>query len=188
MRAYPTAFRPDPLSGGMGLSTVIHLSLFGIAVGIIAWQEAHAEFRANLDMTNAPLLTLENRTVTPPEPWILAKKGKAPPPPVEATPTPSPEPSMAAVSRLPSWQSGLIEEEDYPVEMRKEKKEGRVIVEMLIDVTGKVKGVSIIQGADPAFNQVVLDKLKDANFRPALDKAGQPINCRVRVPISFKLD
>src|SRR5581483_5115974 len=119
--------------------------------------------------------------------WILAKKGKAPPPPVEPSPTPSPEPSTAVVSRLPSWQSGLIEEEDYPMEMRKEKKEGRVIVEMLVDVGGNVKGVSIVQGADPAFNDVVLDKLKDAKFRPALDKTGRPINCRVRVPIAFKL-
>ncbi len=188
MSAFPKAFRPDRLSGGMALSTVIHLSFFGIAVGIIAWQEAHAEFRANLDMTNAPLLTLETRPVTPPEPWILAKKGKAPPQPLKPSPTPSPEPSTAAVSRLPSWQSGLIEEEDYPMEMRKQKKEGRVIVEMLISVAGEVRGVSIIQGADPAFNQVVLDKLKDAKFRPALDKSGSPINCRVRVPINFKLD
>lgn len=187
MAAFPKALWPDRLSGGMAISTILHLSLFGIAVGIIAWEEAHAEFRANLDMTNAPLLTLEARPVTPPEPWILAKKGKSPPPPVEPSPTPSPEPSTAAVSRLPSWQSGLIEEEDYPVEMRKEKKEGRVIVEMLIDVGGNVKGVSIIQGADPAFNDVVLDKLKDAKFRPALDKTGRPINCRVRVPIAFKL-
>src|SRR5580693_5091533 len=101
MAAFPKALRPDRLPGGMALSTIIHLCLFGIGVGIIAWEEAHAEFRANLDMTNAPLLTLETRPVTPPEPWIMAKKGKAPPPPVEATPTPSPEPSTAAVSRLP---------------------------------------------------------------------------------------
>ena len=186
MAAFPKALRPDRLPGGMALSTFIHLFLFGIGVGIIAWEEAHAEFRANLDMTNAPLLTLENRPVTPPEPWIMAKKGKAPPPLVE--PSPTPEPSTAAVSRMPSWQSGLIEEEDYPMEMRKEKKEGRVIVEMLIDVGGNVKGVSLVQGADQAFNEVVLDKLKGAKFRPALDKAGQPINCRVRVPISFKLN
>ncbi len=186
MAAFPKALRPDRLPGGMAISTIFHLTLFGIAVGIIAWEEAHAEFRANLDMTNAPLLTLETRPVTPPEPWILAKKGKAPPVPVESTPTP--EPSAASVSRLPSWQSGLIEEEDYPMEMRKQKKEGRVIVEMLINVAGEVRGVSIIQGADPAFNQVVLDKLKDAKFRPALDKSGSPINCRVRVPINFKLD
>ncbi len=91
-------------------------------------------------------------------------------------------------SRQPSWVGGLISQDDYPMEMRKQKKEGRVIVELLIDVEGYVKSVSIVQGADPAFNEVVLQKLKDARFRPALDQTGQPINCRVRLPIGFKLE
>lgn len=136
-------------------------------------------------MTNAPLLTLAARPVVPPEPWVLAKKGKVPPPLLQPTPTPEPVAS-AMVSRQPSWVGGMIEEEDYPMEMRKQKKEGRVIAELLVDVFGKVKAVSIVQGADPAFDQVVLEKLRDAKFRPALDKNGQPMNCRVRVPISFK--
>ena len=170
----------------MVVSMIIHLSLFGAAMGIIAWEEAHAQFWTNLDQSNAPLLTLESRPVTPPELWILAKKGKAPPVQVRTTPTPEPEAS-ALVSRQPTWESGMIEEEDYPLEMRKQKKEGRVIVELLIDVLGNVKRVTLLQGADPAFDQVVLEKLKDSKFRPALDKKGQPMNCRVRVPIAFKL-
>lgn len=187
MPAFGKILRLDRISGGMVLSTILHCSVFGIAMGIIAWEEAHAQFWTNLDQANAPLLMLESRPVTPPEPWILAKKGTAPP--VLVQPTPTPEPATAAsVSREPTWESGMIEEEDYPMEMRQQKKEGRVIVELLIDVLGTVKKVTIIQGADPAFDQVVQDKLKDAKFRPALDKKGQPMNCRVRVPISFKLN
>lgn len=51
-----------------------------------------------------------------------------------------------------------------------------------------MRSVSILQGASPEFDAVVLDKLKDARFQPALDKSGQPMNCRVRLPISFKLN
>lgn len=176
------------LFSGFFTSFLLHLAVYGTAVGIIAWNEAHAEFRTNIDQSNAPLLTLETHPPPPPEPWVMAKKAAPQPTPL-VQPTPTPEEATAVVaSRLPSWTGGLISEDDYPVEMRKEKKEGRVIVEVLIDVTGSVRSVNIVQGADPKFNEVVLEKLKDAKFRPALDKSGQPINCRVQIPINFKLD
>ena len=180
-------FRLNPLYSGLFLSVVFHLSVFGVAMGVIAWGEAHAEYRIDVDQSNAPLLTLEAKHITPPQPWVLAKKMKMPPLKVQPTPTPEPEGAVVA-SRQPSWVDGMIGEDDYPVQMRKDKKEGRVIAEILIDVTGSVRAVNILQGADPAFNSVVLEKLKTAKFQPALDKQGQPMNCRVRIPISFKLD
>ncbi len=182
------SFKVKGLSKGLLASMLLHLSAYGTAIGVIAWNEAHAEFRTNIDQSNAPLLALETHPPPPPEPWVLAKKAAPEPTPL-VEPTPTPEEAVAVVaSRLPSWTGGVISQDDYPVEMRKEKKEGKVIAEVLIDVTGHVKSVNIVQGGDPQFNQVVLDKLKDAVFRPALDKLGQPINCRVRIPISFKLD
>lgn len=169
-------------------SALLHLAVYGTAIGVIAWNEAHAEFRTNIDQSNAPLLTLAPQKPPEPETWILAKKAVPQPTPL-VQPSPTPEASTAAVvGRQPSWTDGFITQDDYPMEMRKQKKGGLVVVEVLIDVTGAVKGVSIIQGADPAFNGLVLEKLKDARFRPALDQAGQPINCRVRLPINFKLD
>ncbi len=175
------------LPKGLLASVLLHLSAYGTAIAVIAWNEAHAEFRTNIDQSNAPLLALETHPPPPPEPWVLAKK-VAPEPTPLVEPTPTQEAVAVVASRLPSWTGGLISESDYPVEMRKEKQESRVIAEVLIDVTGQVKAVSIVQGGGPQFDQVVLDKLKDARFRPALDKQGQPINCRVRIPISFKLD
>ncbi len=184
-------FLGEPLFKGILVSGLLHLSIFGIALGIIAWSEAHAAYQTSIDLSATPLMTMAPNPVKPPppEPWILAKKGKAPPPPlVKPTPTPEPASPYVAATRQPSLVGGFIDENDYPLEMRKQKKEGQVIVELLINIEGKVDKVTILQGADPAFNQVVLDKLKDARFRPALDKLGSPINCRVRLPISFKLD
>ena len=181
--------RVNPLYGGILASFLLHGAIFGIALGVIAWSEAHAEYRTDIDLKATPLLSLQSNSVPPPpETWVQAKKSKAPPPPL-ATPTPIPEAApMMVASRQPSLVGGFIDENDYPVEMRKQKKEGRVIVELLINIEGKVDKVTILQGDDPAFNAVVLEKLKDARFRPAQDKKGEPINCRVRLPISFKLD
>jgi TonB family protein len=178
-----------PLYRGILFSFLLHAGIFGAALGIIAWGEAHAEYRTDVDLQATPLLTLQSKLVPPPpEPWIVAQKSKAPPP-LKVIPTPTPEEApMAVASRQPSLVGGFIDENDYPVEMRKQKKEGRVIVELLINIEGKVDKVTILQGADPAFNQVVLDRLKDARFRPALDKKGEPMNCRVRLPVSFKLN
>ncbi len=173
---------------GIFFSFFLHAAIFGVAMGIIAWGEAHAEYKTNIDLRATPLLTLQNKLAPPPpETWILAKKGKVPPPLIKPKPTPEAAP-MVAASRQPSLVGGFIDQNDYPMEMRKQKREGRVIVELLINIEGKVDQVTILQGADPAFNQVVLDKLKDARFRPALDKMGEPINCRVRLPVAFKLN
>ena len=187
MRRFLGEVLRDHLVRGLLISGLLHAGLFGAALGVIAWGEAHAEYRVDIDQSNVPLLTVDARPTPLPEIWVMAKKGKAPP--VVAQPTPTPEVAAVVVaSRQPSWVGGLIDEDDYPLEMRKEKKEGRVIVELLINIEGKVDQVTILQGADPAFNAVVLEKLKDARFQPALDKTGQPMNCRVRLPINFKLN
>lgn len=175
------------LFSGILASVLLHATIYGTIMGVIAWGEVHAEYRTDIDLKATPLLTLGTKPVLPPpETWILAKKSKAPPPPVQ--PTPTPDVAATVASRQPSWVGGLISEDDYPMEMRRQKKEGKVIVELLINIEGKVDGVTILQGADPAFNEVVLQRLKEARFQPALDQTGQPMNCRVRLPISFKLN
>lgn len=122
------------LFSGILASVLLHATLFGGAMGIILWGEAHAVYRMDVDMNNAPLLTLKAKPTPLPETWVLAQKGApTPPPKVQPTPTPEPEGAVAA-SREPSWVGGMIGADDYPMEMRKEKKEGRVIAELLIDI------------------------------------------------------
>ena len=121
-------FKVDPLYGGILLSFFLHAALFGVAMGFIAWGEAHAEYKTNIDLSATPLLTLQTKTTPPPppEPWVLAKKGKAPPPPlVKPTPTPEVAAPYVVASRQPSLVGGFIDENDYPVEMRKQKKKAR---------------------------------------------------------------
>ncbi len=93
----------------------------------------------------------------------------------------------AAASRRPDWVDGLITEDDYPAQLRSAGKEGRVVVDVLIDATGAVRGVELVQGSEAAFNDLVLSRLKASHFRPAYDQNGNATPCRLRLPITFQL-
>ena len=201
------------LGGGFLASAFLHLLLFAGAFGFVAWKDAHAERSIDIDLTGSSLLMRPKnasgmaRPALPPQPWILGTKGHAAPPPVPqaqplspvaeaeagpACPPPCPEVAgdwvpAAATSRKPSWSDGMITEDDYPPELRRKGVEGKVVVEVQIDATGAVRGVTLEQASDPAFNTLVLERLKASKFRPAYDQDGNPVACRLRLPLSFKL-
>ncbi len=68
----------------------------------------------------------------------IGEKGQGP---AAASGETHPHPEAAApyvvATRQPSLVGGFIDENDYPTEMRKQKKEGRVIVELLINIEGE---------------------------------------------------
>jgi TonB family protein len=112
----------------------------------------------------------------------------------EALPCPRPCPDnpgdwlpAAAVSRRPDWIDGVIGEDDYPPDMRRSGKQGKVVVDVLIDATGAVKGVTLVEGSEPQFNELVLARLKISHFRPAYNGDGNAVSCKLRMPILFEL-
>jgi protein TonB len=202
--------RKLPLS--LGLSVLAHGALYGGVLGYFAWEESRAERAMDIDLAGSSLIRqLANpgsrpAQRKPPEPWILSSGRFAPAPKPQALsataqseeiagpacPPPCPEtpgdwvPASSA-SRLPSWSSGLITEDDYPQEARRAGAEGRVVVDVLIDAQGVVKGVTLVQGSRPEFDKLVLERLKVSRFRPAMDPEGNAIACRLRLPVAFEL-
>jgi TonB family protein len=193
-------------------SLLLHGVLFGLALGVVSWQRAHAEDSLDIDVAGSSLLMRPKndgarpRPAAPPQPWLMALQGRyAPPPkaePLSATaavpesgpPCPAPCPENAgdwmpasAASRRPAWSEGMISEDDYPDALRSKGVEGRVVAEVLIDAAGVVRGASIVQGSEPEFNALVLERLKQAKFRPAYDADGNAKACRLRLPVGFKL-
>jgi len=71
--------------------------------------------------------------------------------------------------------------------MRHEQKNGLVVVDVLIDAQGVVRGVDLVQRSDPEFNSLVLQRLAQSHFEPARDKNGLVVPCRARLPINFQL-
>jgi protein TonB len=90
-------------------------------------------------------------------------------------------------ARKPKWIGNLITERDYPSVARAQGKDGRVLLLVLIDANGKVQDVRLLQGAYEALNNIALEKLRAATFTPAYDAEGNPVACKVILPIQFEL-
>ena len=90
-------------------------------------------------------------------------------------------------ARKPRWLDNFIRPEDYPRVARETGKDGRVVLNLLIDEMGHVRAVRLLQGAYEALNEVALRKVRDAVFVPAYDKFGRAVACEVTLPIRFEL-
>lgn len=95
--------------------------------------------------------------------------------------------SAAQVAKLPRWVDNLITPRDYPRSARREGKDGRVLLSVFIDAGGRVRDVRLLQGSDEALNEVALRKVREAVFTPAYNQEGEPVACKVTLPIRFHL-
>jgi len=203
------------LLGGMLLSGLVHIGMFAAALGFIAWSASHSD-PVNIDLSASSLLLRADRPKSasqikynsPIHQWFLAAKGRPQPIPTPAAPniTVTPEVEIAAppcpppcpenagdwtpaenLSIKPVWQDGVITEGDYPIELRKKKKEGLVVADVLIDADGKVRGVDLVKGSEQGFNNLVVERLARSGFQPARDREGHAVPCRARIPIQFQI-
>lgn len=92
-----------------------------------------------------------------------------------------------AAFQKPCWIGNFIESSDYPRVAAEEGKDGKVILSVIIDREGRVRDAQMLAGKYEILNQVALQKVRSALFSPAYDKEGNPVACRVRVPILFQL-
>jgi protein TonB len=91
------------------------------------------------------------------------------------------------VAQPPRWIGNLIGPNDYPRLARREGKDGRVLLSVLIDETGRVRDVQLLQGSDEILNEVALRKVREGVFTPAQSREGRPVPCKVILPIRFQL-
>lgn len=202
------------LANSLLASLLIHGALLGGAAGYIRWQESRLDNAMMIDLRGQSLLARPADpnggppVVQPPQPWVMASGRRFAPAPKPdplsktaqvaeaagpACPPPCPEQAgdwvpASATSRKPVWAEGLIGEEDYPRELRQQGKEGRVVAEVLIDASGQVRDVSIVRSSLPQFDAVALEHLRRSRFKPAYDANGEPVPCRLNLPIVFQLN
>lgn len=76
----------------------------------------------------------------------------------------------------------------YPELLRQAQIQGRVMVEAIIDTTGRAEpgSIKIVQSPHPGFDQPAKSYMRQALFRPARVH-GRPVRVLVRLPIDFKL-
>jgi TonB family protein len=83
-----------------------------------------------------------------------------------------------------TWSPPLV----YPPEMFRSDVEGRVVLEAMIDTSGKVEPgtVSVVSSTRSSFEQPAIDMLRNSRFEPGRTLS-RAIRTQVRVPVLFDL-
>ncbi|WP_374075927.1 energy transducer TonB [Bdellovibrio bacteriovorus] len=74
----------------------------------------------------------------------------------------------------------------YPVEAKKAGVDGPVVLDVLIDRTGKVREVKIVSGPGFGLNESAIEALKKFEFQPA-QKGAESVAVKIRYTYRFKL-
>ena len=99
-----------------------------------------------------------------------------------------------AVEQMPSFPGGteglmryLAQHIKYPVEAQQARKQGRVIVQVVIDENGNVISPKITRSADPLLDaEAIRVTVNMPKWKPGMQK-GKAVNVRYTFPIDFKL-
>jgi protein TonB len=83
----------------------------------------------------------------------------------------------------------LAAEIGYPPIARRSGIEGRVILELFVDRTGLVQQIRVLQENPPGrgFGEAALRAFSGRRGSPAMAN-GEPVSCRYRYPVSFRLN
>ncbi len=75
----------------------------------------------------------------------------------------------------------------YPVEAKKNRIQGIVKIEALIDKSGSVIEAKASESPDPSLAQAAVDAVRQWKFKPAVNKKGEPVQVKTTVTVNFKL-
>jgi TonB family protein len=75
---------------------------------------------------------------------------------------------------------------DYPEAARKAKLEGRVQVEFVVELDGRVSRAQVAESSNEVFNEAALAAVRRWLFDPALEEA-KPVVSAMTVPVEFRL-
>jgi periplasmic protein TonB len=75
----------------------------------------------------------------------------------------------------------------YPRVARRMEKEGRVVLKLLIDPTGKLREVEVLEGAAFGFTESAIEAVRKSVFAPARRK-GEAISAWAVLPVRFNLE
>jgi len=76
---------------------------------------------------------------------------------------------------------------EYPRIARAKRIEGRVLLMVIVDESGKVEDNVTILDSIPMLDQAAIDAIHQWSFTPGRDADGDPVRVRLKVPIRFTL-
>jgi TonB family protein len=75
---------------------------------------------------------------------------------------------------------------EYPFAARKQKKEGKVVLALTVDMNGCLRHVEVLEATDPLFVPPSIAALEKSSFLPAI-RNGTPVTVKAILPIRFAL-
>jgi len=116
-------------------------------------------------------------------------------PDVETTPDHARSPSSSesddeplaaeSVAHPPEIETYVVP--DYPPKARAKGIEGRVMLSVVIDKTGKVEDKIDVVDSIPMLDQAAIDAVRRWSFTPGRDEGGHPVKVQMEVPVPFAL-
>ena len=112
-----------------------------------------------------------------------------------AAPAPTPTDSVYEVAEvMPEFPGGtqalfkfISENLEYPQHAIDGQIEGRVVVQFVVDKTGKVGNIQVVRSIDKLLDQAAIDVVRALPaWKPGMQN-GKPVNVRYTLPVSFKL-
>ena len=70
------------------------------------------------------------------------------------------------------WSAG----KDYPPEARQQGIEGKILVRLVVDETGKVRSTVLVSKLGHGLDELALSRAKELQFEPAIDTDGNPVS------------
>ena len=102
----------------------------------------------------------------------------------------APDDVFTDVETMPQIVGGLqavTQSVVYPEEAKKEKVEGRVVVNFIVEKDGSVSNTKVIRSADERLDAEALRAVSEIAFEPGQHE-GKPVRVQMVLPISFKLN
>lgn len=81
---------------------------------------------------------------------------------------------------------GSIEVE-YPAQARRAQIEGRVVLQFVVDESGRPQDIQVLQSPHDLLSRAAVQALQKKRFKPAKQN-GQPVKMRMSQPVTFRLD
>ncbi len=75
----------------------------------------------------------------------------------------------------------------YPEEAKKEKIQGTVKLDAIIDKEGKVLELKAVESPDERLTKAAMDAVKEWKFKPAMNSKGKPVQVKITLTVNFKL-
>jgi protein TonB len=117
----------------------------------------------------------------PVEPPVVTVPKPVPPPPPRAPPPPPPPPTKLAVTYKPDV------EDFYPDAARRANQEGRAMVKLCINATGKIDSADIeTTSGFPMLDEAAIKVGKAFRFKPPT-QLGKPVAVCTDLPVKFEL-